>query len=142
MDIFGPENAKLKDLSLHFDEFEGAKIYYLKAVYEYEDERGIYELTVPHMELPVDDNCILTTEHASISTRCMNVWANIGFGNLRVKNDDDVPYFIKELKKKTHKMTVEEIEKKLGYKIEIVSEKEKGGVLRDDCRSIIGGSKF
>lgn len=26
MDIFGPENAKLKDLSLHFDEFEGAKL--------------------------------------------------------------------------------------------------------------------
>ena len=41
----------------------------------------------------------------------------------------EVAYSVKELEKKVHKMTVADIEKKLGYKIEIVSEEEENGTV-------------
>lgn len=41
------------------------------------------------------------------------------------KTDDTYVYKIYQLSTKTHKMTLKEIEEKLGYSVELVSEKEK-----------------
>lgn len=41
------------------------------------------------------------------------------------KTDDTYVYKIDQLSTKTHKMTLKEIEAKLGYSVELVSEKEK-----------------
>ena len=101
---------------------------YLRLVYEYEDERGLHELTIPQVEFPFGNRLGLkhiyennpALRRVSICLCTEGDVANVYLYD--TKSDDGLAYYVdKIIKCKPKKMTVEEIEQKLGYKIEIVS---------------------
>ena len=101
---------------------------YLRLVYEYEDERGLHELTIPQVEFPFGNRLDLkhiyennpALRRVSIRLCTEGDVANVYLYD--TKSYDGLAYYVdKIIKCKPKKMTVEEIEQKLGYKIEIVS---------------------
>ena len=120
------KDHELVDLQLHKEELEkSAETYYLSATYRYENDRGIYEVTIPKILLPIRD-VIMKTPMSATHIRYAETFVDIGFGDLLVLPDDDGRMIYEKLiEEKVHDMTVTEIEKKLGYKIRVVSEKEK-----------------
>lgn len=103
--------------------------YYLDLTYEREDESGVYELRIPRVYLPILRNSLPVVESEIVCRELKPSYTiNLGFGELSLSeftDENGYEYYAKEtcIKEKTHKMTVAEIEKKLGYKIEIVSDK-------------------
>lgn len=127
------KNGKLKDAKL----FKENGKYYLSLTYTGEDMGGVYELIIPKMNI---HDCLYNSplfEHKIIS---MSDVGTALFDDCRFnlcKKDvcyngidgkehiaEDVFYLVNTVEKKTHKMTLSEIEEKLGYKVEIVSKKE------------------
>lgn len=114
------DRAELKDIKL----VEDGKSYFMDVTYEYENKYGVYELHIPKVHLP-----IMTDRLPSYIRSCYSVIfdpevsIDLGFGELHVLKDNKtgMTYKITEIEKKTHKMTVAEIEAALGYKVEIVS---------------------
>lgn len=104
---------------------------YLKLVYEYEDSYGIHELTIPQVEFPFGSRLGLTyicennPELQRLSIRLCTVgdFANVYLYDTK-SNDGLVYYVDKIVKRKPKKMTLEEIERELGYKVEIVSSRK------------------
>lgn len=101
---------------------------YLSLRYLLENEREIVRLTIPRVQLPINTAACpeldVTTVHDDWHRRYgTKSYIRCGFGTvLPVMNHDNVDYTVEIVKEKTHKLTVAEIEKRLGYKIEIVSE--------------------
>lgn len=122
------KNAKLKRGQNPF----GKEEFYLRLVYEFEDQTGKYEVIIPHLMLPINPNKLILTEERDDYTMHRYHHADIGFGHCMLRkgighdSKAEAYYTVKELEKKVHKMTVADIEKKLGYKIEIVSEESEG----------------
>lgn len=117
----------LKDAQIYIQ--DGSR--YLKLVYEYEDGCGIHELTIPQVEFPFGNR--LNLKHiyeANPALRRLSIRlctegdvANVCLYD--TKTDDGFVYYTdKIIKYKPKKMTLEEIERELGYKIEIVSSKK------------------
>lgn len=100
--------------------------YYLELEYEIEKSDGIYRRTFPKVDLciPKDHVCLIT--ETSPWSFCLATETKIC-----LRNGSSLPliefagelYSDELIEKKTQKMTVAEIEKELGYSIEIVSEK-------------------
>ena len=118
-------NVKLEDK--HCYEYNGCL--YLNLRYKYETDSGVYELVIPRVdlgiltkgELPIfasDCSGLRIDYCARFNTNCYDLekTAIPGYGN--------IAYLINEIKEKRREMTLEEIEKKLGYKVKVVSEKE------------------
>lgn len=107
----------LKDLKLNKDKYG----YYLTAVYIEENDKGIYEHTVPHIDLPVSIYpSIETTFGYHVRPEQL---IDIGFGKLNMGMDESGRTIVtRTIKEKVHDLTIGEIEAKLGYKIRIVSE--------------------
>lgn len=107
----------LNDLNLYKENDK----YYLSAKLAYEDKAGFYEVYIPKIHLPVSSDIAVN----SISS-FGNVSASIdfGFAPLDVEPyDDDNHYFTTTcLEEKVHKMTLADIERELGYKVEIREE--------------------
>lgn len=131
--MFDYTKAKLKNIEVF--EYEG--IYRLKVVYEYENKNGRYELTIPNIILPItkdmipdiknDCNCRYGYEPFVEEYYIENPFGRLDVDTAKIHepgSDFEGVYFIKTLETFPKKMTVEEIEKSLGYKIEIVSRKE------------------
>ena len=104
---------------------------YLKLVYEYEDSYGIHELTIPQVEFPFGNrlNLIHICENnpalQRLSVRLCTEGDVTSVYLYDTKSDDGLVYYTdKIIKYKPKKMTIEEIEQKLGYKVEIVSSKK------------------
>ena len=117
----------LKDAQIYIQ--DGSR--YLKLVYEYEDGYGIHELTVPQVEFPFGNRLNLkhiyeanpALRRVSIRLCTEGDVANVFLYD--TKTDDGLVYYTdKIIKHQPKKMTIEEIEQKLGYKIEIVSRKK------------------
>lgn len=121
-----PNTSKLRSLKLKKDK-DGQ--YYLRAVYDQEDSYRKTELIIPKIMLPISNYPVLKHESHEWDFRPES-FANIGFGDMRLDKGviySDAPeacYAIKTIEEKTHTMTLSEIEKKLGYKINLVAEKE------------------
>lgn len=119
------DKAILKDAETHYDVTNGKA--YLNVTYEYENSNGKYELNIPKIELPI--NC--TTLPAIVKERfCTTTggdyattFLDFGIVKLVMEPVGGMNFTIKEIEKKTKKMTVAEIEQALGYKIEVVAEK-------------------
>lgn len=115
-----------------------AKIYmqdgvrYLRLVYEYEDSYGIHELTIPRVEFPFGNRLNLKYIYDEVNPALRRVSIRLCTeGDVTnvclydTKTDDGFIYYTdKIINYKPKKMTIEEIEQKLGYKIEIVSSKK------------------
>lgn len=95
--------------------------YYLDFVYEAENDYSIREIQLKKVRLPID------TFNAPSLRADLHIHGNaeyfLKFGSIDLPVEGGV--IEKVIKEKTHEMTLEEIEKKLGYKIKIVSEGQK-----------------
>lgn len=116
----------------HIEIFYEDNIPYMKAVYELEDEGGIYEITLNKIEIPLSayhlPDVITKCMDSSFCSTIINKPTIIipALDRLRLFADSDGVYVTKKLiKSKVHEMTLEEIEKKLGYSVKIVSKGEK-----------------
>ena len=122
-------NGKLKSLELYEERYNGEMHHFLKGVWEYETVTGRYELTIPKIDLgnsfykvPEIACDLLRNDFFDI---CQLHPIPFRGTELPLRHDDrgNVSY-IEELEKFEKEMTLEEIEKKLGYKIKLVSGKE------------------
>lgn len=96
--------------------------YFLKAVYEHTNEYVKERINIPKIRLGVNPYNLIIN-HATCYNHEANV--NLGFGNIPIISVDGIAYFTEVIEEYPQKMTMDEIEKKLGYKVEIVSKKEK-----------------
>lgn len=115
-------NVKLKDASLY--KSDDSNSWYLHLIYTYENDRGIYERHYNKLLLPLESD-VLPSVSIDRFTDYIPL-CHLGFADLMAYRDKD-GCFAKDVfvEKKIHKMTLKEIEDKLGYNIELVSEKEK-----------------
>ena len=104
---------------------------YLKLVYEYEDSYGIHELTIPQVEFPFGSRLGLTyicENNPALQRLSIRLCTEGDVTNVYLHNsksyDGLVYYTDKIIKRKPKKMTLEEIERELGYKVEIVSSRK------------------
>ena len=121
------KNCFLKNAQIYTQ--DGSR--YLKLVYEYEDSYGIHELTIPQVEFPFGNrlNLIYIHENNPALQRLSIRLCTVGdFANVYLhdtKSYDGLVYYTdKIIKHKPKKMTLEEIERELGYKVEIVSSRK------------------
>lgn len=115
---------------------------FLKLIYEYEDDHGVYELIIPKIDLNIFTNFLPAIE-PDFWTGPMdlkNYRIKLGFNffdllrsDVEVKKNGDTIicenafYVTNTLKEKHKEMTIADIEKKLGYKVKLVSEDSKNG---------------
>ena len=116
------DKLELKKFELLKDE----RGYYLSAKYMVEDKHSIREVDIPKIRLKLDEECfhIKTMHDPHGCYRVANI--DLGFGELPLdwdKNEDGLAYLYREkiLQEKYTEMTMDEIEKKLGYKVKIVN---------------------
>lgn len=120
----------LKDLQLYKDKDEyNIERYYLKAIYEKVTKYKKERVTIPKILLPVNTGEPIIKQEIS-DNRYSDNTIDIGFGYLPVQYDIIEPrnmtkgtMLIEVLEEYPQKMTMEEIEKRLGHKVEIVSGK-------------------
>ena len=109
-------DVKLKDMKLHKDE-DGN--YFLTLTYIEDRDDGVYEHYFPNAKLCLWETPILETLGAE-------AWLDLGIRKLFLCRDEETGgvYVERKIKDKPpKKMTISEIEKELGYKIEVVSGK-------------------
>lgn len=100
--------------------------YYMKLVYEYETESGFYRRTYPKVSFPVTllrlpytlSASYLTPPYISLDDDLTILTTDCIVSGKEFKRVNFVDELIKT---KVHEMTLEEIEKKLGYSVKIVS---------------------
>ena len=117
----------LKDAQIYIQ--DGSR--YLKLVYEYEDSHGVHELTIPQVEFPFGNRLNLIYIHEN-NTELQRLFIRLctdgDVTNVYLhdtKSYDGLVYYTdKIIKHKPKKMTLEEIERELGYKVEIVSSRK------------------
>lgn len=124
------KKERLKSVELLKDTLCGGKLrYFLALTYEFEDaQENVHEVYISRVPLPICNLGIPEIKHKSVVCAhgtYINVGESIdvGYGDVDlpgdyVLTDTIVKYGIKE-------MTIEEIEKELGYKVKIVSGEEK-----------------
>lgn len=121
-------NCHLKNAEVCFE--DGTP--YLKLVYEYEDKKGTHELTFPRVQFPFSLNSpeVLFNDspHPALRNVALALALHDDYAKICLydtKSDDGMVYFTDKITKyKPQEMTLEEIEKKLGYKVKIVSDKK------------------
>lgn len=100
--------------------------YYLDITYIVEDNYSVIETRCPKVRLPIEFGSIESRIVASLMP-IRDEYEHllcIDGGYLKLEEKNGVCFYTKTIKEKPQKMTVEEIEKKLGYKVEIVAKKE------------------
>lgn len=124
-----PADAYNRDVK---NKFNSAEIYsidgkwYLDIVYvvEYPDKKVL--LRFPKVLLDfTDDKISYNLSGGGLVYHLDSFTANFGFGDLELKPDKYGDYFTETvIEERPYKMTKADIEKKLGYKIEIVEESD------------------
>ena len=115
------------------DTLKHAEIYYLngipymKLVYEYTDDKGTHKVTIPRLDFPYELTRIPTIHTEMFRTISLDSDVVLWPHTVDTKEGPvtDACYLDELIIPKAHKMTIEEIEKKLGHPIQIVSSKEK-----------------
>ena len=96
--------------------------FYMKLVYTYTDELGKHELTFPNVELPFSQRGLpdiiqsMEGEAFLIGEQKMRLFEGFVYWSKEMRC-----FFDRITEPKVHRMTLEEIEKELGYKVEIVT---------------------
>lgn len=116
MIMFGYKTLDLKQFDLKMDHGK----YYFDIILIGENTYNIDEISLK-IDLPISlDRLDFTSDIEDYYTQKRTNWyVDLGFGKLPVK---DNIYKIKRIKDKEQTMTLSEIENKLGYKINLVSE--------------------
>jgi hypothetical protein len=114
---------KVENLELHKDEYG----YYLSIKFLVENDHSIREVVVPKIRLPIATHNITLTREFDHFINHEFARIDLGFGELNLDHEvvDGMDILFKEtvLKEKYTEMTIEDIEKKLGYKVKIVGER-------------------
>ena len=116
--------STLKDLKLNKkkDNF-GNERYYLSVTYHVDESHKSYDITYPRIELPLVGSPSIKTECKCNPLPYRTI--DLGFGDCELGYDEDGRFAYRtNVVEKAEKMTLSEIEEKLGHKIELVSEKE------------------
>lgn len=110
----------IKNAKLHHD----SNGYFLDMTYTIETPEEIRELHIPKVMLTFSENKVrIVTDYSYLGSGICHV--DLGFGGCHVLKDrDGCWYTVETIKEKTREMTLEEIEKKLGHKVKIVSDKK------------------
>ena len=123
------KNGKLKSLGLYEEQYDGEMHHFLKGVWEYETVTGRYELTIPKIDLGnsfykvPDITCDSVCDDFSFIFQLYHIPFHKDYLKL-FPDERGNNCYIKELEKFEKEMTLKEIEKKLGYKIKLVSGKD------------------
>lgn len=130
------KNVVLKERKV----FEEDNRLYLKLVYEYEDEHGVYELIIPKLDLEIRTDClpIINRYFYGGPMNILDCYINRDSDTFNLLRDDvavkkngvtlkfeKAAFVTNTLKEKPHEMTIADIEKKLGYKVKLISEDSK-----------------
>ena len=121
--------VNFKSIEVFEEDHDGIKSYLAKVVIEAENEHQKVEITIPRIDLLVNTSRIPTINHAYIqnsaySGRFNDYTIDIFGTTLPLRRDEagNVCYE-KVIEEYPQKMSLAEVEKKLGYKIELVSDK-------------------
>lgn len=116
-------DLKLKNLQLYKENDK----YYLSAIFDQEDEAGFYEIFVPKILFPIAPNCSMDIDIGTAIFGMLYNTVAVDFGIVRLYAepfDNEKNFYTKKLiSEKAHAMTLEEIERELGYKIKIKESK-------------------
>lgn len=126
-----PRNARLKYCGAYTKNDSGSV--FLKLVYDYEDTEGLHRIVFPKVSTTFTTSYIpIISEEAKFASEPIMFFKQTGneFPILKatVKDfdiDDNVYFVDKLIKPNTKEMTIEDIEKELGYKVKIVNKEEK-----------------
>lgn len=118
-------DVKLVSVELFYDDkYTLSKMHYLRLEYRAETDAGVYRVICPCVKLPLmTDSMPYYGRIVGDLDRETIDYIGVGYGEQRIPKTTP-GIIIEEVKKKTHKMTLAEIEEKLGYKIELVIDKE------------------
>lgn len=109
----------VKDLQLYQEDNK----YHLKADLFHEDKKGFYEITIPKIKFPIINNVSINTEttHDIWNGTQKTAHIDFGFGDLEIIPDKftEIFYTVTCIEEKVQEMTLDEIEKELGYKIKL-----------------------
>lgn len=99
--------------------------YYLNLTYLCEDERGVYERNYPRIHIPIPKHGLpfvdKTFEYGCVPRATMR----LGSEEFDLHADENGNIITETIiKPKIHELSISDIEKKLGYKIKIVGEKD------------------
>jgi hypothetical protein len=115
------DDVVLTNLTLYKDK----KNYCLSAKFKVEDGHSIRELDIPKIRLNVNPKHVAIRSRELYYTGDRENVIDLGFGELPLEKVDidseSVYYTEKILEEKYTEMTLDEIEKKLGYKVKIVN---------------------
>lgn len=120
------EKWTLKDVKLVEEDGK----YYLTTKYDLETDTDIREVTVDRVPLPLDYRPVISEECEDLwsDNRCVAMppthFVSIGYGKMRIPERKEPFYFEKVKLEKVQELTLEEIEKRLGFKVKVVSEKK------------------
>ena len=113
--------------------YEQGENWYMSAIVEVENETRVEEYRFPKIRLHNKSSEMQVDRSLDALFGCWcDTTVNLGFGRFAclygedpkgVATDDIGVFFVETIKEKTQEMTLEEIEKKLGYKVKIVSKK-------------------
>lgn len=124
------EKSEIKNIRL----YEENGRYYLSLNYIYEDDNSIKEFEIPKVKLPFSKNSFLNikSDYYDSYGRVDHylIVNNANFELCRAECSmegvfGEHEFVFKTIEKKATEMTISEIEKRLGYKIKIVSEDKK-----------------
>ena len=119
------KNEMLKSCTV----YEEKGNHYMRLVYEYETEEGIFRRTYPKVEFP---KSLYRLPYIQSAISCVYPYRSYisleddicvleGECFIGDKKYSKLRYIDELIKPKVHEMTLEEIEKKLGYSVKIVS---------------------
>ena len=126
------KKVEFKSIEVFEEVHNGIKSYLAKIVIEAENEHRKVEITIPRIDLKVDTgripriNCLRYTEPYPEFPRIPlpDYTIDIFGSTLPLRRDErGNVYYEKVIKEYPQKMTLAEVEKKLGHKIELVSDK-------------------
>ena len=125
LNILKENEAKLVSAELFYDDKHTPhKEHYLRLEYRCETRGAVYRVIYPHVALRVHTDRLpdysKETRNFRGGTRS---YVSAGFGEVAVPLDT-AAVIVEEIEKKCYKMTLAEVEEKLGYKVELISEKE------------------
>lgn len=123
------KKVEFKSIEVFEEVHNGIKSYLAKIVIEAENNHRKVEITIPRIDLLVNTSRVPTINHAFTlnslyGERCRDYTIDI-FGTILPLRRDERGnvYYEKVIKEYPQKMTLAEVEKKLGHKIELVSDK-------------------
>ena len=128
-------NVQLVEANTYTDDYGD---WFLKLVYTYDDDKGKHEVIFPKVDLPFNQHsipCYISDQERGEFIDMANAYQyEIYYAMCHVRKGIVVNPLANEesdlctmadilVEPKIHEMTLEEIEKKLGYKVKIVSDK-------------------